>query len=136
MNRKIFIGAVALFVLAGLIGATPAVLAQQDQAALEADANVPAAGSDIDVLIAEASAENGERIGRICGSCHNLSLRGGEKIGPNLVGVPDRWIAGLAGYPYSPALTNTRLKRGKSGPAIVLCPRKSGVSPSSRWPAA
>jgi YVTN family beta-propeller protein len=112
MNHKKFIAAAVLLCLAGLIGATPRATAQQAQPAGADDAadrttapQAAAAGSNIDALIAEASAENGEVSAQICGNCHNLSLRGGDKIGPNLFGVADRWIAGLPGYSYSAALT-------------------------------
>jgi YVTN family beta-propeller protein len=88
----------------------------QQQAALEAEGAAdsaqqtspqgsPTGGSELEARIAEASAQRGEQVARICGNCHSLSLRGSDKIGPNLLGVPDRWIAGLPGYPYSAALT-------------------------------
>ncbi|WOI53165.1 c-type cytochrome [Parvularcula sp. LCG005] len=59
---------------------------------------------DLGTLLANASAERGERAAGLCGACHTFEKGGSNGIGPNLWGVMGREVAGVSGYGYSAAL--------------------------------
>ena len=56
------------------------------------------------VLLATASIDNGEKIYKKCGACHNYEKGGKSKIGPNLWNIVNRVKAGTDGFAYSNAL--------------------------------
>ncbi|TCT06626.1 c-type cytochrome [Aquabacter spiritensis] len=58
----------------------------------------------IEELFAKASIEKGANIAKRCGSCHNFQEGAGAKVGPDLYGVVDRPVAGVAGFAYSAAM--------------------------------
>lgn len=60
---------------------------------------------DINALMANASAENGEKLTKRCVSCHSFEAGGKHKVGPNLHGIFGSDIASKAGYAYSGAIT-------------------------------
>lgn len=60
---------------------------------------------DLGTLLANASADAGERIARRCVSCHTFEQGGANGTGPNLWGVVGADIAAHAGFSYSGALT-------------------------------
>jgi len=65
----------------------------------------PAAPSaPIGVLLAKASAAEGEKVAKKCTSCHDFSAGGPNKIGPNLHDIVGHEKAKRAGFAYSPAL--------------------------------
>src|SRR4051812_43677504 len=49
-------------------------------------------------LMAKADAAAGEKVSKVCGSCHVFTKGGGNGIGPNLFGVVGRARATAAGY--------------------------------------
>lgn len=55
-------------------------------------------------LLAEASAENGERAANKCTSCHSFEAGGPNKTGPGLHGVLGNPVAAHEGFAYSGAL--------------------------------
>ena len=55
-------------------------------------------------LLASASLENGEKIYKKCGSCHNYKKDSKSKIGPNLWDIINRPKANSQGFAYSDAL--------------------------------
>jgi len=55
-------------------------------------------------LLASASLENGEKIYKKCGSCHNYNKGGKSKLGPNLWDIINRPKANSQGFAYSNAL--------------------------------
>ena len=55
-------------------------------------------------LLASASLENGEKIYKKCGSCHNYKKGSKSKIGPNLWDIINRPKANSQGFAYSEAL--------------------------------
>jgi len=55
------------------------------------------------VLLAEASAEKGERVFKKCAACHSVNAADGNKVGPNLHGVVGAAVAHLDNFAYSDA---------------------------------
>ena len=55
-------------------------------------------------LLATASLENGEKIYKKCGACHNYEKGGKSKIGPNLWNILNRPKGSVDGFAYSNAL--------------------------------
>jgi len=58
---------------------------------------------------AAGNAKQGEIIFGRCGACHTVEKGGGNGLGPNLSGVVGRKAGSLQGFPYSPALKNSKL---------------------------
>jgi len=50
----------------------------------------------------------------ICGVCHKVEAGAAPAIGPNLWGVGGRVSGTLAGYTYSPAMKNAKIKWSKA----------------------
>lgn len=63
----------------------------------------------IAVLLADASAEQGQKAARVCVACHTFQKGEPNKVGPNLWGVVGSKHAHVAGFDYSAAM------RAKSG---------------------
>lgn len=81
----------AAFAIAGAPAARAAVL----------PASVP-----IDARLVTASAARGaQAAAQLCVSCHSVDSGGPVLVGPGLCGVGGRAVASVAGYSYSPALT-------------------------------
>ena len=55
-------------------------------------------------LFAKADAAQGEKVSKICGSCHVFTKGGGNGIGPNLSGVVGRARGSVGDYAYSDAM--------------------------------
>lgn len=70
----------------------------------EAQAPSAAPSVPIEELFAKASVEKGANVAKRCGSCHNFQEGAGAKVGPDLYGVVDRPVAGVAGFAYSAAM--------------------------------
>ena len=64
---------------------------------------------DIDALLANANAELGKRQFIFCQACHTVEAGGANKLGPNLSGIVDQEAAKVAGFVYSPALSQSGL---------------------------
>ena len=84
----------------------------QDAYKIEAGVDVAAAGAPaaptsaepIKDLMAKASVAEGEKISKICGSCHTFNKGEPNRIGPNLSGVVGRSRAAIADFAYSDAM--------------------------------
>jgi cytochrome c len=59
----------------------------------------------ISALLMNASLEDGRKIFKKCGTCHNYEKGSANKVGPNLWNIINRPIASLEGFTYSKALT-------------------------------
>jgi len=59
----------------------------------------------ISALLMNASLENGKKIFKKCGTCHNYEKGSANKVGPNLWNILNRPKASLDGFAYSKALT-------------------------------
>lgn len=70
-----------------------------DGAAAEAAPEKP-----FEALIAEATADRGERVARRCVACHSFNQGGDNKVGPNLWGVMGGKKAHLDSFAYSDAM--------------------------------
>ncbi|MCI5046664.1 MAG: cytochrome c family protein [Aquisalinus sp.] len=70
------------------------------------DASAVAAEPEVDLgtLLANASAQRGERGAAICRSCHTFEQGGANGTGPNLYGIVGKQVASVAGFAYSGAL--------------------------------
>ena len=60
----------------------------------------------ISPLLINASLNNGEKISKKCGACHNYAKDSKSKVGPNLWDIIDRPKGNISGYAYSNALVN------------------------------
>ena len=60
----------------------------------------------ISSLLMNASLENGEKLFKKCGTCHNYAKGSANKVGPNLWNIINRPMASIDGYAYSKALVN------------------------------
>jgi cytochrome c len=58
----------------------------------------------VDVVLASANADAGEKAAKQCAACHVWTKGGGNKVGPNLYGVVDRDVGKEPGFSYSNAL--------------------------------
>ena len=58
----------------------------------------------ISVFLKVASIENGQKIFKKCGSCHNYKKESANKLGPNLWNIINRPVASANGFAYSKAL--------------------------------
>lgn len=71
----------------------------------EAEAAGEAGAASLAALLADASAERGEKATRVCQACHSFEQGGPNKIGPNLWGVLGHEIAAHEDFSYSGALS-------------------------------
>ena len=55
-------------------------------------------------LLAAADAAAGQAVAKKCKACHTFDQGGANRLGPNLWGIVNRQIAGVADFNYSPAL--------------------------------
>jgi len=80
------------------------VIAEGVSAGATQEASAPAGPQPIVPLLANASAENGEKIAKKCASCHTFEKGGPNKIGPNLWNVVGAKTAHIDGFNYSGAM--------------------------------
>ena len=73
-------------------------------ASLESSTSTSDLIEPITYLLASASIENGERIYKKCGACHNYQKDSKSKIGPNLWEIINRPKGNIEGFSYSDAL--------------------------------
>ena len=64
----------------------------------------------ISPLLMNASLENGEKLFKKCGTCHNYAKGSASKVGPNLWNIINRNKASIDGFAYSKALTEIKGK--------------------------
>jgi cytochrome c len=69
-----------------------------------AGAAAPTAPEPIKDLLAKADPAAGEKISKICASCHTFGKGEPARIGPNLSGIIGRARAAAAGFAYSDAM--------------------------------
>ena len=112
--------AIIIFVIIGLVGNLvvkinydePQITAYKiDIPETSADSSTQTSTNDkmvesISLLLAGASLEQGEKIFKKCGSCHNYKKGGKSKIGPNLWDLINRQKASVSGFAYSKALSD------------------------------
>ena len=112
--------AIIIFVIIGLVG-NFVVKINYDEAQITAyKIDIPEASADssaqtsandemveaISLLLAGASLEQGEKIFKKCGACHNYKKDSKSKIGPNLWNLINRQKASVSGFAYSKALSD------------------------------
>lgn len=107
------------FMVTGIIGQALVHPKRLETAAIKIEVAAPAttaaaappALAPIAPLMAEANAENGQRIARQqCGACHNFAQGGPNGVGPNLYAVLGGPHAHAQGFAYSPVLTGMKDK--------------------------
>jgi len=121
--NKFFISiiiAIFVFIVIGIVG-NLLVNPNKDQnqeTAYKIDIPEPKQGTDeiasksnisvepITSLLANASIDNGEKIYKKCGTCHNYTKDSKSKVGPNLWDIVNRLKANVNNYSYSSALAN------------------------------
>ena len=59
----------------------------------------------ISLLLINASLENGQKLFKKCGTCHNYEKGSANKVGPNLWNIINRPKASIDGFAYSKALS-------------------------------
>ena len=59
----------------------------------------------ISPLLINASLENGQKLFKKCGTCHNYEKDSANKVGPNLWNIINRPKANIDGFAYSKALS-------------------------------
>lgn len=64
----------------------------------------PAKAEPIDGLMASADAAQGEKVSKVCASCHTFDKGGANRVGPNLAGIVGAKHAHAAGFAYSDAM--------------------------------
>ena len=64
----------------------------------------PAKAESIKDLLPKADVAQGEKVSKICGSCHAFVKSEGNRVGPNLAGVVGRARASIADFAYSDAM--------------------------------
>lgn len=57
-------------------------------------------------LLANASAQRGERSAALCAACHTFAEGEANGIGPNLWNIVNRPVGGISGYSYSNVVAN------------------------------
>ncbi len=112
--------AIIIFVIIGLVGNLvvqitydePQITAYKiDIPETSADSSTQTSANDemveaISLLLAGASLEQGEKIFKKCGACHNNKKDSKSKIGPNLWNLINRQKASVSGFAYSKALSD------------------------------
>lgn len=81
---------------------TPAEI-RIDGAGAAAEEEVPV---DLGTLLANASAQRGERAAGLCKACHTFNAGEPNGIGPNLWNIVNRDVGGVSGFGYSQAVAN------------------------------
>jgi cytochrome c len=76
------------------------------EAAAVAGADAPTEAESIDGLMAKADVAQGEKLSKVCASCHTFGAGEANKIGPNLAGIVGAKRAHVSGFAYSDALKN------------------------------
>ncbi len=83
--------------------AAESAAASAESAAAEAGAAASSAASGLAARLAAADPEAGRKVAKKCTSCHDLSDKKRNKVGPALWGVVGRAKASVEGYSYSTA---------------------------------
>lgn len=67
-------------------------------------ASAAAAAEPIQDLLASADPAQGEKISKMCSSCHTFGAGEPNRVGPNLHGIIGKSLASVSGFAYSDAL--------------------------------
>ncbi|MCE9507899.1 MAG: cytochrome c family protein [Alphaproteobacteria bacterium] len=65
---------------------------------------VAAAAEPIKDLLAKADAAQGEKVSKVCSSCHTFGKGEPNRVGPNLAGIVGKARGSAAGFAYSDAM--------------------------------
>jgi cytochrome c len=65
---------------------------------------VAATAEPIKDLLAKADPAQGEKVSKVCGSCHTFGKGEPNRVGPNLAGIIGRARGAAAGFAYSDAM--------------------------------
>ena len=112
--------AIIIFVIIGLVGNFVVKINYDESQITAYKIDIPEASADsstqksannemieaISLLLAGASLEQGEKIFKKCGACHNNKKDSKSKIGPNLWNLINRQKASVSGFAYSKALSD------------------------------
>jgi len=112
--------AIIIFVIIGLVGNFVVKINYDESQITAYKIDIPEASADsstqtsandemveaISLLLAGASLEQGEKIFKKCGACHNYKKDSKSKIGPNLWNLINRQKASVSGFAYSKALSD------------------------------
>ena len=112
--------AIIIFVIIGLVGNFVVKINYDESQITAYKIDIPEASADsstqtstndemveaISLLLAGASLEQGEKIFKKCGACHNYKKGSKSKIGPNLWDLINRPKASVSGFAYSKALVD------------------------------
>ncbi len=112
--------AIIIFVIIGLVGNLVVKINYDEPQITAYKIDIPETSADsatqtstndkmvesISLLLAGASLEQGEKIFKKCGACHNYKKDGKSKIGPNLWDLINRQKASVSGFAYSKALSD------------------------------
>ena len=112
--------AIIIFVIIGLVGNFVVKINYDESQITAYKIDIPEASPDsstqtsandemveaISLLLAGASLEQGEKIFKKCGACHNYKKKSKSKIGPNLWNLINRQKASVSGFAYSKALSD------------------------------
>ena len=112
--------AIIIFVIIGLVGNFVVKINYDESQITAYKIDIPEASADsstqtsandemveaISLLLAGASLEQGEKIFKKCGACHNYKKDSKSKIGPNLWNLINRQKASVLGFAYSKALSD------------------------------
>ena len=111
--------AIIIFVIIGLVGNFVVKIDYGESQITAYKIDIPEASADsstqtsandemiesISLLLAGASLEQGEKIFKKCGACHNYKKDSKSKIGPNLWNLINRQKASVSGFAYSKSLS-------------------------------
>ena len=112
--------AIIIFVIIGLVGNLVVKINYDEPQITAYKIDIPETSADsstqtsannemveaISLLLAGASLEQGEKIFKKCGACHNNKKDSKSKIGPNLWNLINRQKASVSGFAYSKALSD------------------------------
>ena len=112
--------AIIIFVIIGLVGNLVVKINYDEPQITAYKIDIPETSDDsftqtsandemvesISLLLAGASLEQGEKIFKKCGACHNYKKDSKSKIGPNLWNLINRQKASVSGFTYSKALSD------------------------------
>jgi len=112
--------AIIIFVIIGLVGNFVVKINYDESQITAYKIDIPEASADsstqtsannemveaISLLLAGASLEQGEKIFKKCGACHNYKKDSKSKIGPNLWNLINKQKASVSGFAYSKALSD------------------------------
>lgn len=95
------LGFVADSIYHGEVPETPGFIVEVPEEGGAEVASKEEAVTPFPILLASASAEDGEKVAKKCAACHTFDNGGGNKVGPNLWGIVGRAKGAIDGFRYS-----------------------------------